>query len=89
VVVHSARANPRGPFGTGGGRSYQAGSRVGRFEAVLNVMENLSWLFWGYAAGWLLIFAFLFRISQKELTLRRKISELQETIEERWKQKKV
>jgi CcmD family protein len=52
-------------------------------------MENLSWLFWGYTAGWLIIFAFLFSISQKERTLRRKISELQDNIEERWKQKKA
>jgi CcmD family protein len=50
-------------------------------------MENLSWLFWAYGAGWLLMFAFLFRISQKERTLRKKISELQETIDERWKKK--
>jgi hypothetical protein len=52
-------------------------------------MENLSWLFWAYAAGWLLMFAFLFRISQKERILRRRISELQQTIEERWKQKQA
>jgi len=52
-------------------------------------MENLNWLFWAYAAGWLLIFAFLFRISWKERALRRKISELQETIEDRWKQKQA
>jgi len=51
--------------------------------------KNLSWLFWGYAAGWLLIFAYLFRISQKESTLRKKISELQEAMEDRWKQKKA
>ena len=50
-------------------------------------MENLNWLFWGYAAGWLLIFAFLFRISAKESSLRRKVAELQETIEDRWKNK--
>ena len=52
-------------------------------------MKNLIWLFRGYTAGWLIIFAFLFRISQKERTLRKKISELQETIEDRWKQKKA
>ena len=50
---------------------------------------NLGWLFWGYAAGWLLIFAYLFHIGRKERTLRRKIAELQETMEERWKQKKA
>ena len=52
-------------------------------------MENLSWLFWGYAVAWLLIFGYLFRISQKESTLRKKVSELQETIEDRWKQKRA
>jgi CcmD family protein len=52
-------------------------------------MENLSWLFWGYAAGWLLIFGYLFSISQKERTLRKKIAELQEAMEEHWKQKKA
>jgi CcmD family protein len=50
-------------------------------------MENLNWLFWGYAAGWLLIFGYLFLIAQKERGLRKKIAELQETIEERWKKK--
>lgn len=53
------------------------------------VDPNLSWLFWGYAAGWLLIFGYLFSISRKEHSLRRKVSELQEAIEERWKQKKA
>ena len=52
-------------------------------------MENLSWLFWGYAVAWLIIFGYLFRISRKESTLRKKVSELQETIEERWKQKRA
>ena len=50
-------------------------------------MENLSWLFWGYAVAWLLIFAYLFLIAQKERLLRRKIAQLQETIEDRWKKK--
>jgi len=53
------------------------------------VDPNLSWLFWGYAAGWLLIFAYLFSISRKERSLRRKVAELQEAMEERWKQKKA
>ena len=53
------------------------------------VDPNLSWLFWGFAAGWLLIFGYLFSIAQKERTLRKKVSELQEAIEERWKQKKA
>jgi CcmD family protein len=50
---------------------------------------NLNWLFWGYAAGWLLIFGYLFGISAKERRLRRKVSELQEAMEERWRQKKA
>ena len=52
-------------------------------------MENLNWLFWGYAAGWLLIFGYLFLIAQKERGLRKKIAELQEAMEDRWKQKKA
>jgi CcmD family protein len=52
-------------------------------------MENLSWLFWGYAAAWAVIFVYLFRLSRKERDLRRKISELQEAMEDRWKQKKA
>jgi CcmD family protein len=50
---------------------------------------NLGWLFWGYAVGWLLIFGYLFSISQKERTLRKKVAELQEAIDDRWKQKKA
>ena len=50
---------------------------------------QLSYLFWGYTAGWLLIFGYLFSIAAKERTLRRKVSELQEAMEERWKQKKA
>jgi|HubBroStandDraft_1064217.scaffolds.fasta_scaffold2610075_2 CcmD family protein len=51
--------------------------------------NNLGWLFWGYAAGWLLIFGYLFWISQKESSLRKKVAELQEAMEDRWKQKKA
>jgi len=51
--------------------------------------SQLSFLFWGYAAAWLLIFGYLFSIAQKEKTLRKKVSELQEAMEERWKQKKA
>jgi CcmD family protein len=50
---------------------------------------QLSFLFWGYTVGWLLIFGYLFWISQKERSLRKKVSELQEAMEERWKQKKA
>lgn len=48
-------------------------------------MENLSWLFWAYAIGWAIIFVYLFGISRRELTLRRKIADLQARVEERWK----
>jgi hypothetical protein len=50
-------------------------------------MENLNWLFWGYAAGFLLLFGYLFRIAAKERSLRRKVAELQEAVDERWKNK--
>jgi len=49
--------------------------------------KQLGFLLWGYAAGWLLIFGYLFLIARKERGLRKKISELQEAIEERWKKK--
>ncbi len=48
-------------------------------------MENLSWLFWAYAIGWGIIFLYLFQISRREMTLRRKIADLQAMVEERWK----
>jgi CcmD family protein len=51
--------------------------------------KQLGFLLWGYAAGWLLIFGYLFWIAQKERGLRRKIAELHEEMEERWKQKKA
>jgi CcmD family protein len=50
-------------------------------------MENLNWLFGAYGIGWLLIFGYLFLISRKEQRLRKRVSELEELIEERWKQK--
>ena len=50
-------------------------------------MENLNWLFYAYAIGWLLVLGYLFQISQKERSLRKKIANLQEMIEERWKKK--
>jgi hypothetical protein len=48
-------------------------------------MENLNWLFWAYAIGWGIIFVYLFQISRREMTLRRKIADLQAIVEERWK----
>jgi len=52
------------------------------------MMENLSWLFWAYGAGWLLIFGYLFWMSRREHALRRKVSELQELMNEKWVEKK-
>lgn len=48
-------------------------------------MENLNWLFWAYAIGWAIIFIYLFQISRREMTLRRKIADLQAIVEERWR----
>jgi CcmD family protein len=48
-------------------------------------MDNLNWLFWGYAVGWTLIFIYIVRISQRESTLRRKVEDLQAMMEEKWK----
>ena len=50
-------------------------------------MENLNWLFYAYGIGWLLVLAYLFQISRKERSLRKKVAELQEMIEERWRKK--
>jgi CcmD family protein len=50
-------------------------------------MENLNWLFYAYGIGWLVIFGYLFQISQKEKKLRGRIADLQEIIEERWHKK--
>jgi len=49
------------------------------------VDPNLSWLFWAYAIGWALIFGYLFQVSRREVSLRRKIAELTARVEERWK----
>jgi hypothetical protein len=48
-------------------------------------MENLSWLFWAYFIGWGIIFVYLFQMSRREVSLRRKIADLQARVEERWK----
>ena len=47
--------------------------------------NNLGWLFWAYAIGWALIFLYLFQLSRRESTLRRKIADLQARVEEHWK----
>jgi CcmD family protein len=51
------------------------------------MMENLSWLFYAYGAGWLLIFAYLFWIGRREQQLRRKVAELTELLNEKWTRK--
>jgi CcmD family protein len=48
-------------------------------------MDNLNWLFWGYAVGWTLIFGYLIQIGRRESTLRRKVQDLQAMMEEKWK----
>ena len=48
------------------------------------MMENLHWLFYAYSAGWLFIFLYLFWISRRERTLRRRVADLQARIDERW-----
>lgn len=48
-------------------------------------MENLNFLFWGYAIGWTLIFVYLIQIGRRESTLRRKVSDLQALMDEKWK----
>jgi hypothetical protein len=50
-------------------------------------MENLSWLFWGYAIAWMLAIAYLVMIARREQVLRKRVAELQEMMEERWRQK--
>ena len=48
-------------------------------------MENLNFLFWGYAIGWTLIFVYLIQIGRRESTLRRKVMDLQALMDEKWK----
>ncbi len=48
-------------------------------------MDNLNWLFWGYAIGWTLIFVYLIQIGRRESTLRRKVADLQALMDEKWK----
>jgi CcmD family protein len=54
---------------------------------VLLEVEHLPWLFCAFGIAFLLIFGYLYQISQKEKTLRRRIAEMQEMMEERWKKK--
>ncbi len=46
-------------------------------------MENLSWLFYAYGAGWALIFLDLWWISGRERALRRRIAALEKLLDRR------
>jgi CcmD family protein len=48
-------------------------------------MENLNWLFYAYGIGIGLLFVYIFQISRREQSLRRRIENLQATVEEHWK----
>jgi CcmD family protein len=48
-------------------------------------MDNLTWLFWAYAIGWTLIWVYLIQIGRRESTLRRKVTDLQALMDEKWK----
>ena len=48
-------------------------------------MENLNWLFYAYGIGIGLLFVYIFQISRREQALRRRISALQDTVDEHWK----
>ena len=52
---------------------------------VMLEVEHLPWLFAAFGIAMLLIFGYLYQISQKEKHLRQRIAEMQETMEERWK----
>ena len=53
------------------------------------VAKQFTFLVWGFSAGWVIIFGYLLWIAQKERTLRHKVAELQEAMEEHWKRKKA
>lgn len=48
-------------------------------------MENLNWLFYAYGIGIGLLFTYVFQISRRERTLRRRMADLQATVEEHWR----
>jgi len=44
---------------------------------------NLSWLFWAYGVGWVLIFGYLFWLSRREQSLRSRLARLRELLEKK------
>ena len=54
---------------------------------VMLEVEHLPWLFCAYGLALLLIFGYLYQLGQKEKALRHRMAELQEMLEEHWKQK--
>ena len=44
-------------------------------------MENLSYLFAAYTATWIVLFAYIFRMQLREKSLRQKIEELEQLLE--------
>jgi hypothetical protein len=48
-------------------------------------MENLNWLFYAYGIGIGLLFVYIFQISRREQSLRRRIAGLEATVEEHWR----
>jgi len=54
-------------------------------DDVLFELRNLIWLFYAYGIAFFLLFAYLVQIGRRESTLRRRISDLQATVEEHWK----
>jgi CcmD family protein len=48
-------------------------------------MENLNWLFYAYGIGIGLLFVYIFQISRREQSLRRRIADLQALVDDRWK----
>lgn len=44
---------------------------------------NLSWLFWAYGIGWLLIFGYLVWMSRRQQSLGRRLGQLRDLIEKK------
>lgn len=47
------------------------------------MIENLPWLFAAFAIGWAILFFYLYWISKRERTLRRKVAELESRLDDR------
>lgn len=44
---------------------------------------NLSWLFWAYGIGWVLVLGYVFWLSGRERSLRQRMAQLRELLEKR------